>query len=166
MAGDPYGGDSDSNWTTPRYVLDVIESFHPIDLDPCSNEWSKVNASRKVQLPEDGLEVPWSQNGLTFVNPPYSRGEIPKWTAKAVRESRPGAHILMLINACPETEAWKDNVWPYASRVGFWRARIKFDKPGGGTGTKLPSALVYWGDDVRRFDRHFAEHCTIMRDWL
>lgn len=164
---DPYEGDSSPDWNTPRSVLDVIEGFHPIDLDPCSNEHSLVNAGRAVCLPDDGMLDAWYTYGHTYVNPPYSKGEVAKWTAKASSESRRGArHITMLINACPETKAWKDNVWPHASRVAFWRTRIKFEKPDGGTGTKLPSAIVYYGADVRRFDRCFAEHCTIMRDWL
>ncbi len=164
---DPYSGDSDPNWTTPRHVLDVIESFHPIDLDPCSNEWSKVNAVKKVSPPENGLATPWHAYDHTFVNPPYSKGEIAKWTEKARYSHNAGSkHITMLINVCPETEAWRKYVWPTATRVAFWRRRIKFDKPGGGTGTKLPSAVIYWGSDGRRFDRVFSPHSTVMRDWL
>lgn len=42
-----------------------------INLDPCSNEYSVVNAETEYRLPEhDGLKESWNYPNI-FVNPPY-----------------------------------------------------------------------------------------------
>ncbi len=159
-------GESDPNWCSPRYVLDVIESFAPIDLDPCSNEFSKVNAAVTVSPPDDGLSVPWHKYKHVFVNPPYSHGQTKLWTAKAEHEFHQGAmHITMLINASVETKPWQEHVWGSACAVAFWKERIKFDRPDGGTSSQLPSALVYYGAEPERFAEHYRDYATVMKDW-
>lgn len=160
------GGDGNQDWNTPRVVLDVIESFEPISLDPCSNSNSKVNAGHALALPDDGLAAAWWNYKHTFVNPPYGKGEIEKWTARAgLQRTRGAPHITMLINANPETKAWKRFVWGTADAIAFWDTRIPFDLPGGGKGNQLPSALVYWGVDPHRFALHFRDYATVVTDW-
>ena len=43
-----------------------------IDLDPCSNEHSMVDADTKYILPTNGLTESWNYKRI-FVNPPYGR---------------------------------------------------------------------------------------------
>jgi hypothetical protein len=44
------------SWNTPPKYIKLIEEFlGKIELDPCSNEFSMVNANIKYILPTDGL---------------------------------------------------------------------------------------------------------------
>jgi len=61
------------SWGTPhKYVNAVKEVFGGyIDLDPCSNEYSVVNAKTEYRLPRhDGLKESWKFPTI-YVNPPY-----------------------------------------------------------------------------------------------
>jgi hypothetical protein len=68
-----------NSWNTPPELLDIVRKMYGrIDLDPCSNALSKVNAKHNFMLPEvDGLSCSWQMNGkgdftFVFVNPPYA----------------------------------------------------------------------------------------------
>jgi len=61
-------------WCTPR---EFTEALGPVDLDPCANERSHVQAATSFDLElrgEDGLELAKTvkPETLTFLNPPYS----------------------------------------------------------------------------------------------
>ena len=78
------------HWNTPPKILAVVREFFGgrIDLDPCSNEHSLVQASDQYKLPEDGLALEWF--GSVFCNPPYGRNPENKtslldWTNKAAK---------------------------------------------------------------------------------
>lgn len=67
-----------NGWNTPPELLKAIRDFFggEIDLDPCSNDNSKVGSAYWYKLPDsDGLELLWSVklSGITkvFFNPPY-----------------------------------------------------------------------------------------------
>lgn len=66
---------SSVNWNTPDKVLKAVRAlFKTIDLDPCSNANSIVNASNEFRLPSnDGLADSWARSGVktVFVNPPF-----------------------------------------------------------------------------------------------
>lgn len=138
-------------WYTPREVLELLP---PIDLDPCSPPHRPVQAREHYVLSEgrDGLAEPW--HGVVFCNPPYSAGELPRWTRKCRDEVAAGRAkcVIGLVPARPGSAYWGDNVWRHAV-VGFWPGRIAFDTiagPGQAGGT-FDSALVVWGDAPRRF---------------
>lgn len=67
-------------WTTPPIIT---KALGPVDLDPCSNERSSVQARRVFRLDkgQDGLVLAKfvGRNELVFINPPYSRGNVEKW---------------------------------------------------------------------------------------
>jgi len=66
---------SSISWNTPSSVLDAVRTaLGSIDLDPCSNSGSIVNARVEYVLPvNDGLMDPWLQPGVrnAYVNPPF-----------------------------------------------------------------------------------------------
>ena len=75
-------------WGTPqKYVNAVKQMFGGnIALDPCSNEYSIVQAETEIRLPKDGLKEDWNCKTV-YVNPPYGadreRGTtIKHWLAK------------------------------------------------------------------------------------
>lgn len=152
---------------TPEYVLDAFREVGPIGLDPCSNPWSTVRA--RVELSahrgEDGLAARWERyvlpGELVFFNPPYTTGQIPIWTAKAIDQARyvigAGAGIVNVVPADPSTGAFR-TAWDESDAGLLWGKRIPF--VGGGSGNMWPSASWFWGTDelVERFLRVAAKH--------
>lgn len=133
-------------WYTPAVVRDLLPS---IDLDPCSPPHRPIRAACHYVLSEgrDGLQEPWF--GVVYMNPPYSAGQLPRWTQKAKREvlARRARCVIGLIPARPGALYWSEHIWPHAD-VGWWSGRICFDTvvgPGAGGGT-FDSALVVWGE--------------------
>ena len=61
------------NWCTPPHIIDSVKEVFggTIELDPCSNRDSTVDADIEYCLPHtDGLKEPWDAATI-FVNPPY-----------------------------------------------------------------------------------------------
>ena len=53
------------DWNTPpKYIKLIYEMFGEVDLDPCSNEYSMLNAKVKFILPVDGLKEEWNYNKI------------------------------------------------------------------------------------------------------
>lgn len=155
------------SWCTPGRFVDAIKSFWGgnIDLDPCSNRYSIVNALTEYCLPEhDGLAESWNYNTI-YVNPPYgadrARGTtIKHWLARcAAARKDHGSQVIALIPVAPNTKHWKEYVFGEADVVCFlYDTRLRFLVDGEDTGKGAPMAccLVYWGSDSNRFINHFA----------
>lgn len=151
-------------WGTPeKYVRAVRECFGGhIDLDPCSNEYSIVDAATEYRLPEhDGLTESWDFPTI-YVNPPYGidkeRGtSIKKWLcrcAAAHKEHR--SEVLALVPVATNTGHWKKYVFGNATGVCFlYDTRLKFLVNGenGGKGAPMSCAMIYWGT---KFDKFFS----------
>ena len=61
-----------THWTTPLDVLGLIHKCTPfIDLDPCNNTNSLVNARNTFTLPIDSLFMDWTRFRSVFLNPPW-----------------------------------------------------------------------------------------------
>lgn len=155
-----------TDWNTPtKYVYKINEFFSEIDLDPCSNEGSIVEATEKYLLPlQDGLELPWRQR--TFVNPPYGSG-IKKWFHKSWIEHNKGNEILMLVPVATNTSHWKEYVWNKATAICFlYDTRLKFRINGNENNKGCPMAccFIYYGQDKDRFTEVFSEcgACVIL----
>jgi len=127
------------NWCTPKWLADAIG---PVDLDPCSNEHSHIQARCRVAPPADGLCVEWF--GRTFVNPPYSAPLA--WARKAVA-SRGAATTAMLVKLDPTTRWWEALI-DGGGQVHLFRHRLRFESPADSRGmvANFPSALVIVGD--------------------
>jgi hypothetical protein len=143
--------------TTPEWVLRYVRDMGRIELDPCWNPNATTDPAARFDGSEhsDGLVRPWRVPGLVFVNPPYSRGQIAKWVAKAHAEAwaNPETEVLMLIPCDPST-AWWEAAWDSASAVCLCAQRIRFGPHA--TGAKQASAVFYWGERTARFDRVFG----------
>ena len=150
------------NWETPDEVLEVIQSYRPIRLDPCTTKENPTMALEWYTPEDDGLSKNWEmeKGGLVYINPPYGRA-IGKWVGKAVGEncSRPytqaiGAEIIMLLPARTDTSYWQYGVFPSANALCFVRGRIKFK--GAKSGAPFPSAFAYFGDREDNFIEKFS----------
>lgn len=162
-----------SDWCTPpKYVEAVREVFGGhISLDPCSNQWSIVNAETVYTLPDqDGLSSSWDYPSI-YVNPPYGadrgRGStIKHWLDKcATAFSEFNSAVLALVPVATNTGHWKDYVWGRATAVCFlYDTRLRFlvrgkDK---GKGAPMSCAMVYWGQNFEIFERVFLKFGAVV----
>ena len=140
------GGESDEFYT-PAPIRAALAEI-AIDLDPCSPAHKPIPAAAHCVGSEgaDGLAVPW--RGVVFMNPPYSRGSLPAWSAYAFDQVARGNAdaVIGLIPARPGSKYWHRWIWN-AADVGFIRGRVVFEgadgKPTPSAGT-FDSALVVW----------------------
>ena len=117
----------DSEWYTPKYLLDIVRGVFPIDLDPCSNEHKTVGAVTSYTKEDNGLSLPW--DGNIFMNPPYGR-EIGKWVDKFLYEWDSGhvKNAILLVPVKTDTKWWR----LLSENLNCWCAiwgRVKFQSP-------------------------------------
>ena len=161
------------NWCTPAKYVDAVKKVFggKIELDPCSNKWSIVDAKTAFSLPErDGLAEEWNYKSV-YVNPPYGadreRGTtIKNWLYKcAYTHEHHGAEVLALVPVATNTSHWKEYVWGRATAVCFlYDTRLKFLENGSGNGKGAPMAcaMVYWGEDYERFHEIFTKFGAVV----
>ena len=154
------------HWCTPPKYVDAIRVFFggKIGLDPCSNEYSVVNAEVEYRLPHsDGLARRWDASTI-FVNPPYGRDRdrgtgISDWLRKCSEAHLlDGAEVLALVPVATNTGHWKNFVFGAAEGVAFlYDTRLRFLENGKDTGKGAPMscAMVYWGARYKRFEDLF-----------
>jgi len=160
------------HWCTPpKYVFAIREFFGgTIDLDPCSNRYSIVNATVEYSLPEvDGLLAPWNYSTV-FINPPYGRDRkrgttIFHWLQKcAEARNAHGAEVLALVPVATNTKHWKECVFGVATAIAFlYDTRLKFlvDGKAGGKGAPMACAMIYWGSQYEQFESIFTAYGAV-----
>ena len=154
-------GSAWEHWTTPKHVLDRVRKVGVIELDPCSNEASEVNARgswRGLKHAScDGLFEPWGL-GLVFVNPPYGRA-LGDWTKKISAEGTAGAEIIALLPASMGPAWMHDNVLASAHAMLLVRGRLKFGNPPptGSSSSTFDNLIAYWGRRTDAFCDAFED---------
>lgn len=125
-------------WCTPSWLTALLPE---VDLDPCSNPYSTVRASKAYMLEagQDGLALPWK--GLVFVNPPYSR-PLP-WAQKLEADRKQVKACGFLMNTAGDTEWWQLLAKHLPLRLDF-NKRIQFQPPPGlvGESNDRPQTLL------------------------
>ena len=161
------------NWCTPpKYADAVLEFFDgPVSLDPCSNQYSIINATTKYALPEvDGLLASWKFPTI-FVNPPYGRDKkrntsIKDWLYKCYQANfQHNSEVLALIPVATNTRHWKNYVFGVATSVAFlYDTRLRFLENGIDTGKGAPMscAMVYWGSKYDHFETIFTRFGAVV----
>ena len=161
------------SWCTPaKYVNAVREMFGgTISLDPCSNNYSIVNAETEFRLPNtDGLAEEWDYPTI-YVNPPYgsdhvSGTTIRDWLKKcSVSNLKYGAEVLALVPVATNTTHWKRYVFTRASAICFLAdTRLRFLECGQDTGKGAPMAcsMIYWGKRFDAFKSVFVKYGAVV----
>lgn len=161
------------NWCTPPKYVDAVKKVlgDIISLDPCSNEWSIVNAETEYHLPEqDGLRASWDYPTI-YVNPPYGsdkehRTTIKHWLYKcAYAHNHHGSEVLALVPVATNTSHWKEYVWSRATAVCFlYDTRLRFLVEGKdeGKGAPMSCAMIYWNKNIDRFLKVFNEFGAVV----
>lgn len=161
------------NWCTPsKYVEAVKEVFgRPIELDPCSNQWSLVRAENEFSLPDrNGLAEEWNYRTI-YVNPPYGadrerRTTIKHWLHKcAYAHDLFHSEVLALVPVAVNTSHWKEYVWGKATAICFlYDTRLKFLENGSGVGKGAPMAcaMIYWGKNYEKIFDTFLKFGAVV----
>jgi hypothetical protein len=161
------------NWGTPQKYVSAVREFFggDIDLDPCSNEYSIVNARVEFRLPKhDGLRQTWKYSTI-YVNPPYGLNKtdgtsIKQWLCKCANAHRMHkSEVLALVPVATNTGHWKHYVFGAATAVCFlYDTRLKFLVNGqnGGKGAPMSCAMIYWGKDFQRFFKVFTKFGAVV----
>lgn len=143
---------------TPNNVLELVRKFGPITVDPCSNQYSLVNAKISYDgITKDGLIEPW--HGIIFVNPPYGRHQI-HWIKRCVDVlyRNPDNQIFLLVPARTDTKNFQDWIYPGADKICFIKGRLKFLLNGQEQDpAPFPSLIAYFGKRKNKFTRVFNE---------
>ncbi|MEZ4713896.1 MAG: DNA N-6-adenine-methyltransferase [Caldilineaceae bacterium] len=158
--------------TPPQYVQAVKAVFGgKIDLDPCSSEYSIVDARVEYRLPKcDGLSASWNYPTI-YVNPPYGadRGRgasIKQWLARCAEAHEVyDAEVIALVPVAVNTGHWKKNVFGKAAAICFlYDTRLKFLENGqpGGKGAPMACATIYWGRNFSRFYDVFIQYGAVV----
>lgn len=100
------------NWSTPKWLYDVLNKQYNFDDDPCP-----------LRTKEDGLKRNWGKK--VFVNPPYSN--ITKFIEKGIKEIEKGNTelIIYLLPARTDTK-WFHNYIYKKREIIFLKGRLKF----------------------------------------
>jgi len=161
------------NWgTPPKYVQAVKKVFGGvIHLDPCSNEYSIVDAKTEYILPKhDGLKESWNFPTI-YVNPPYGidkkRGTtIKSWLARCAHAYEEySSEVLALVPIAANTTHWKKYVFTKARGICFlYDTRLRFLENGkdAGKGAPMACAMVYWGNHFKKFYDVFIEYGAVV----
>lgn len=160
------------DWCTPPNILDSVRRVFgsQIDLDPCSNPHSLVNA-RVAYLPptHDGLTESWDFQTI-FVNPPYgtdkTRGtRIAHWFARIADAAHRGSEVIALVPVATNTGHWKKFVYPVAAGICFlYEPRVRFYIGGveDPKGAPMSCAIIYYGKRFDRFSAEFRQHGAVL----
>ena len=160
------------DWNTPpKYISTINEFFGEIDLDPCSNEHSMVDAYMEYVFPlTDGLIEKWNYKTI-FVNPPYGRNKenktsIYNWIEKGYNANLGGSELLFLIPVATNTKHFKNIIFKFACGICFLNdTRLKFWSDGkeDKKGAPMSCCFVYFGKDYHKFENIFSKHGKCFR---
>ncbi len=146
-------------WKTPAFLVDKIAGFSEIGLDPCTDPTNPVGAKSIFIEANNGLDKPWINYGLVYVNPPYGRG-IKLWADKIVNEADHGAEIIALTAARTDAR-WFQKLLFKSQSCCIIRGRLRFE--GAESSAPFPSSLFYFGTKIHEFDERFSEIGMIVR---
>jgi len=110
-------------WPTPPEVFSEIERrWGPFTLDAAANA-EHAKCDHYYAIEHDGLEQPWI--GSVFCNPPYGKGVIDRWVTKAIRSTKEGATVTMLVPARTST-IWFRELYEHSDELVAMSGNLKF----------------------------------------
>ncbi len=127
------------DWATPRSLFEMLDREFRFRLDACATALNRAATPKYLDVEKcDALKEDWAQHERIWLNPPYGR-KIGFWIEKALRESRRGSTVVMLIPARTDTQWWHD--YCMKGEIRFLRGRLTFDDKKRGR-CPFPSAIV------------------------
>jgi hypothetical protein len=149
----------ENEWYTPPVYIEAARAvMNGIDLDPASSKLAQetVQAGAYYSIDVDGLSKPWFGN--VWLNPPYSKDLIGKFTERLRIAFDDGQvpQAVILVNNATDT-VWFQKLASVASAFCFCAGRIKFNnKRGEQQNSPLQGqCFIYLGEQSERFCNEF-----------
>ena len=148
-----------NEWFTPeRYVKLARSAMGGIDMDPASNKFAQewIKAKRFFTEADNGLEREWA--GRVWLNPPYERGLITKFSTKVVEEvQKKVTQAIVLTNNATDAN-WFQILLAASSCVCFTNHRLCFESSEGTQSSPLNGQVFfYFGDRAAEFYEEFTD---------
>lgn len=100
------------DWRTPPDVYAGLDAEFHFTLDPCPSGGDIME--------QDGLARTWAGQRV-FCNPPYRRGQIARWLAKACE-----ADVAVYLLPVRTSPSWWHDYALQADEIRFFRRRLRF----------------------------------------
>jgi site-specific DNA-methyltransferase (adenine-specific) len=120
------------SWETPKWLFDLLHKEFLFNVDAAAtveNRKTPYFYGPGWASSGDALTSDWkNERGEYFtcyLNPPYSAGNIDKFMAKALEESKKGAVVVCLVPCATDTKWWHNYVMK-AQEIRFIRGRVRF----------------------------------------
>ena len=146
-----------ADWGTPEDIANRVRLIDAIGLDPATSQDNPMGAKTFFTTATDGWKQSWAGYGLVYVNPPYGRVYNRRWAYKIATEGKE-SEIVALV-AARTGSRWFSWMWE-ADRMCFVTGRLTF--VGAEHGAPFDSALCYWGDRAKSFDRAMKDLGTLI----
>ena len=154
------------HWNTPGWLLDLVREVSPIKLDPCSNQWSTVDAGYEILEVENGLNEKryhWgqlAQGGLIYLNPPYN--DPSPWVERALFVAQQGAEIMLCLPTSHSTDWWR-SLARGCEGLCLMKRRVNFLREGKENGSsRHETTIFYLGKQAKKFHRIFLPQGLVM----
>ena len=126
---------------TPPTLFEILDKRFQFAIDLCCTRENCLCHAGIFKGTTNALEVDWKRaielstlkgydNPVGYCNPPYSRGKIDKFVAKAYIESIRGTIVVVLLPADVSTAWFRD----YCMQASEWiiiKGRVHFNNPDG-----------------------------------
>jgi len=159
------------DWCTPPKYVKAVKNFFggTVELDPCSNINSIVEAEVEYMLPRNnGLEESWNYQTI-YVNPPYGvdrarKSSIKNWIERCAKSYlKYKSEVLALIPVAVNTKHWKEHIFGVADSICFLSdTRLKFINGTKNKGAPMACAMVYWGKHGSKFYKIFSKYGAVV----
>lgn len=120
---DYFHGHGRIEYNTPQWLFHALNMEFGFTLDAAASK-DNAKCKRYYTAEDDGLSKNWTDE-VVWVNPPYGKGITAKWLAKAYRESKRGATVVMVVPVRADAKWWHD--YAMKGEVRLFRNRLNFD---------------------------------------
>jgi len=129
-------------WETPGHIYNKLNQEFNFTLDPCC-EPNTAKCAKYYTMEDDGLSKSW-EGETVFVNPPYSAGNIDRWTRKCYEESlKPNTIVVALIPVSTSAKWWHSYVLN-KGQLRYVERRIQFE--GAAQSAPFSNVIIVYGE--------------------
>ena len=107
---------------TPNWLFDLLDREFNFLLDAAASI-TNHKVPTYYTVADSALDKRWEKR--TYLNPPYSVGNIDKFMAKALEESQKGAVVVCLVPCATDTRWWHLYAMK-AQEIRFIKGRVRF----------------------------------------
>jgi len=149
-------------WQTPDRLLDPIQQYVGIDVDPCAGPDTDIGTVNIRPPTGDGLTDPWAVEGVesptAFVNPPFSQKvEFLDRGIHQYESGNVGRVIFVTPDSTDVQSWWHGRIVPHCDYTWFPEGRVDYVDPQTGeqqSGVSFGTAVSFIGsvpDDLLEY---------------